>query len=334
MSDSDQTPNVRRTATDPRQHVRMTNTFFTDPARFAQIADPVRRMAMLAMHGAGIGICDETGSDGHLLPETVLQRTGLPPEFAKEMISEGSWHQADHDCVRCPQPRAPHVYLHDYLRHNRTAEEIRRTTERRAANGAAGGRSRWAGHVKPEPTPKRPPGRPRKNQPEIQGDGQPGSGIGHPAEAAARARKERTSKTEPQTFEPVVYELCEELAAIVRNNGFSVGKVGVSWWKACEQLLRIGPPNAKEPVTPEQIRKAMRWANNDGFWWQNVRSMLTLREKYEQLRAAAGDPNRPKRGALAVAGRRGRVAPPAAVAVPGMNALYGRQTTNMAGGNG
>jgi hypothetical protein len=335
MNDLDLTLSSRRTATDRRQHVRLTNTFFTDPARFAQIADPIRRMAMLAMHGASIGICDELGSDGHLLPESALQRTGLPPEFAKEMIAEGCWHQADHDCVRCPQPRAGHVYLHDYLKHNRTAEEIRRTAERRAANGASGGRSRWAGHTKPEPAPKGRRGRPRKNQPEIQiqPDGQAALVIEHPAELATRARKERADKAEAKVFEPIVLELCEELAAIVRDNGFSVGKLGPSWWKPCEQLLRIGPPNAKASVTPDQIRKAMRWANRDAFWWQQVRSMQTLRERYEQLRAAAGDPNRAKRGAAAVPGRR-NAGPPPAVTVPGMSALYGRQMPARSGGDG
>jgi hypothetical protein len=114
-------------------------------------------------------------------------------------------------------------------------------------------------------------------------------------EFAAGAFTVDDRRTEPVVFEPIVLELCEELAVMVRANGFSVGKLGPAWWTPCEQLLRIGPPNAGKPVTPEQIRKAIVWANNDGFWRENIRSMKQLREKYEQLRSASLNPDRQPR---------------------------------------
>jgi hypothetical protein len=128
-----------------------------------------------------------------------------------------------------------------------------------------------------------------------------------------------------------VFELCEELAKMVRANGFSVGKLGPAWWTPCEQLLRIGPPNAGQGVTPEQIRKAMRWANTDGFWWEQIRSMKNLREKYEQLRSAAGNPNRPKRGLSGVNQQR-RSTAPAALPTTGMAAMLARQMGTAQGG--
>jgi hypothetical protein len=97
-------------------------------------------------------------------------------------------------------------------------------------------------------------------------------------------------------FEPTVLELCEELATMVRANGFSVGELGPAWWTPCEQLLRIGPPNAGQGVIPDQIRKAIRWVSEDAFWRGQIRSMKNLREKYELLRATAGSSRRPKRG--------------------------------------
>jgi hypothetical protein len=301
MSDVDPTLG-RRTATDRRPHIRLTNCFFTETGKLSHIADPVERMTTLALLAASFGMCDEQGTDGHIEAEAVLAKTGLPPQYAKTLMTDGAWHQADHDCRRCPQPRQGHVYVHDFLLHNRTSGEKQRTSQRRRAAGLDGLNARWGGHEKLAPAP--PPM--------------------HPAEAAGRRRPGRPRRTEPVVFEPIVLELCEELAVMVRANGFSVGKLGPAWWTPCEQLLRIGPPNAGKPVTPEQIRKAIVWANNDGFWWENIRSMKQLREKYEQLRSASLNPNRPKRGVTA--GRRLAGGPaPAAVAVTGMGAILARQ---------
>lgn len=340
----------RRTATDRRQHVQITVDFFTDDNKFDHVTDPLQRAAALTVHGASIGMAKKQGSDGHVRPEQVLAKTRLAdfPEIAKILIADGVWHQADHGCPRCPQPHADHVYVHDYLEHNRTAAQERRTTERRRANGAKGLSSRWGERERPVEGPRRPPGRPRKHPLPTPGtetiemadsDGVvlvpvPRTAtepiLQHPAELAARNRRgARPARTEPKTFDPIVLELCEELAALVERNGFSVGKIGPAWWVPCEQLLRIGPPNAKQAVTPQQIRDAMNWMNNDAFWWENVRCMKQLRERYEQLRSAAKNPNRPKRGQLGVRPSGRSSQPPAAVGVSGVNALYAADNAHM-----
>lgn len=340
----------RRTATDPRRHARYTIGFFTDDNKFGDVTDPLQRAAALTVHAASIGITIERGNDGHVRAEEVLERTGLAehPEIAKILIAHDVWHQADHGCLRCPQPRDEHVYVHDTLEHNRSAAQHADTTTVRAQAGAKGGATRWAGHTpKPRTTGGRP-GRPRKNpvampaetpadspRPDgqltlpVPGNTEMGDDV-HPAEARARAESERAArsrnsrdKAEAKVYEPIVHELCAELAAIVEANGFSVGSIGPAWLQPCEQLLRIGPPNAKKACTPEQIRKAMQWANEDSFWWKNVRSMAQLREQYERLRAEAQDPNRAKRGAAGAVQRHGRIiGAPAAVSVPNMNDLY------------
>lgn len=327
MRDVDPTTG-RRTATDRRAHVRMTAGFFTAPGKLDHVIDPVERQATLALHAASIGMCYDQGTDGHIVPEAVLGETGLPPQFAKTLMTDGLWHQAGHGCPRCPQPRLEHVYVHDYLLHNRTAEQEQRTIESRRRAGERGLSARWEGHEKPQRS-NRGPGRPRKNplpQP-------PAEPVMHPAEAKARrGRPKKATATEPVTYEPIVLELCQELAEMVTRNGFSIGKIGPAWWKPCEQLLRIGPPNANAGVSPEQVRKAIRWANEDAFWWENIRSMQQLREKYEQLRSAAKNPRRPKRGQAGVIARRGATVPPAAVAVSGMAGMLARQMGAAQGG--
>jgi hypothetical protein len=309
----------RRTATDRRKHVRHTTEFFTQPGKLAHIVDPVERMAAKGLLAASIGMSRELGSDGHIDPEAVLAATGLPPEFGKALITGGAWHQPDHGCRRCPQPREGRVYIHDILEHQRTAEQERRTSELRSGAGSRGGNTRWANHSRPEPAPRRAPGRPRKN---------PLSA----AETAAAAAAPKKRAKQPAVYEPIVLELCEELAEMVRGNGFSVGKVGPAWWKPCEQLLRIGPPNAEQGVTAQNIRDAIRWANNDGFWYEQIRSMQQLREKYEQLRAAAKNPNRPKRGALGAVPRGRASQAPAAIAVTGMAGILAKQMGSAQGG--
>lgn len=328
MRDIDPTTG-RPTATDKRDHFRMAVGTFTDATKFADIADPIERAATLALYAASIDHCREAGTDGHFDPTELCARLGLPPEFGKNVIVAGGWHQTDHSCTRCPQPRMDRVYLHDYLEHNRSAAQEQRIIEKRRKGGAAGAARKWENHT-PKAKEKRPPGRPRKHPKpemipaelplELPVAGQPM----HPAEARARAeatgRRPGRPRTVPTTeFEPIVLELCEELKKIVQDNGFSVGKLGPAWWKPCEQLLRIGPPNAKKAVTADQIRTAMQWMNTDGFWWQNVRSMQQLRDKYEQLRAAAKDPHRTKRGQAGAVRTLRQMPPPS---LPKNNALF------------
>jgi hypothetical protein len=334
MSDLDPTLG-RRTATDRRQHARYTTGFFTDDNKFGHVTDPLQRAAALTLHAASIGMTIEQGADGHVQPDEVLAATGLTehPDIAKILIADGVWHEDDHGCARCPQPRRGHVYVHDTLEHNRTAAQEAKTAAARRANGAKGLNSRWAGHT-PVVKEKRPVGRPRKNPLPAAAAAAPvsaaaGPGLAsvliHPAQARAEAeaaKKRGRPAAETRTYDPIVHELCQELAEVVERNGFSVGKLGPAWWKPCEQLLRIGPPNAKEGLTPDQIRAAIAWANNDAFWWEHIRSMNNLREKYEQLRAAAKNQHRTKRGAAGAVTRRLPSTAPAAVAVPGLNALF------------
>lgn len=82
-------------------------------------------------------------------------------------------------------------------------------------------------------------------------------------------------------FTDEVKELCSSLAEMVRANGHTVGTVGVTWWRACERLIRI------DGYTAEQIEWVARWATSNEFWSANIRSMSKLREKFSELKARA-----------------------------------------------
>jgi hypothetical protein len=319
----------RRTATDRRQHVRMTNDFFTTAGKLESVADPVERMAAKGLLGASIGMCDELGTDGHIQVEAVLEATGLPPQYAKVLMTCDAWHQADHGCRRCPQPRQGHVYVHDFLLHNRTAEQKQRTSERRRQAGQTGLDTRWDGHQKALPT-GRPPGRPRK-QPALSAAPvvvqQPGVALvpfvqegevvlEHPAEIRAReaGRRGRPRRTEPKVFAPIVDELCKLLADEIASNDPNGLRPNVTdtWRNQCRLMIE------KDGREPDKIRKAILWCQRDSFWHSNIKSMPTLREKYATLSARAHEEKLRKLGRSP--GR--RTTEPAAVAVPGMNELY------------
>lgn len=318
----------RRTATDRRPHVRITNIFFTRAGKLSHIADPVERMATLALLAASIGMCDDLGTDGHIRVEVVLEATGLPPEYAKTLMTDDVWHQADHGCRRCPQPRQGHVYVHDFLLHNRTAEQKQRTSARRRAAGQAGLDTRWDGHEKP-PAAKRPPGRPRKTPLALPAApaAEPGQALQvalipvvegevvleHPAEVRARARRGRPRRTEPRVFDPIVEELCRLLADQIAGNDPNGVRPNITdtWRNQCRLMIE------KDEREPENIRRAILWCQADAFWHSNIKSMPTLREKYATLQQRAKEQRNRQLGR---SGR--RTTTPAAVSVPDMNSLY------------
>lgn len=84
-----------------------------------------------------------------------------------------------------------------------------------------------------------------------------------------------------EEFADEVKDLCSTLADLVKANGHPVGTVGVTWWRACERLIRI------DGYTVEQIDWVMRWATANEFWSSNIRSMSKLREKFSELKARA-----------------------------------------------
>lgn len=334
----------RRTATDKRQHVRMTNNFFTDPGKLAHVADPIERMLAKSLLAASIGLCDSQGTDGHIMPETVLAATGLPAEYGKLLIVDNSWHQAGHGCRRCPQPRLGHIYVHDFLLHNRSAEQKHRTSERRRQAGQAGLEARWDGHERRQPT-GRGPGRPRKvtlelpaapvgTQLELSGiptvDGE--IVVEHPAETRARAaRRGRPARTGQRQFDPVIEELCNLLADEIAGNDPDGVRPNVTdtWRNQCRLMIE------KDNREPEKIRKAILWCQKHSFWHSNIKSMSKLREKYATLSSRALEERKQlekerSRQLAVTAGRRATA--PAAVAVSGMSGLVARQMGAARGG--
>jgi hypothetical protein len=86
----------------------------------------------------------------------------------------------------------------------------------------------------------------------------------------------------PEPLRPDVEEACTLLADLIEANGSKRPRITQAWRDAARRAIDI------DGRTPEQLCNAIRWCQADDFWRGNVLSMPKLREKYDQLRLAAG----------------------------------------------
>ena len=170
-------------------------------------------------------------------------------------------------------------YLHGYEDMQETKAEIEQRRRKNRGNGRKGGRPPKA--KKPTGLPT---GLPNKNP------------TANPNETQTKAETETETETEvtplssdvasddhdggnpAPEFSEDVHQLCDHLANHIRHNGNKVGKVGVTWWKAMDRLLRI------DGYTPAQVRQVIDWSQQDEFWQGNILSAPKLREKFDQLK--------------------------------------------------
>jgi hypothetical protein len=75
--------------------------------------------------------------------------------------------------------------------------------------------------------------------------------------------------------------LCNLLADLMVANGCKRPTIGQRWLVEMDRLMRI------DGRTPEQVERAIRWAQADPFWAANILSPAALRRQYERLRLQA-----------------------------------------------
>lgn len=293
MSDIDPSTG-RRTATDKREHFRMTVDAFTRPGKFTEITDPVERMALKGLHASCVAEARLAGTDGHVDLGAICEREGLPRDFGKTLILLGLCHQADHGCVRCPQPAIGCEYVHDYLDHNRSAAQEQRTRERRRVGGENAARQRWDGHTRPA-AEKRPPGRPRKD-PAPQGPAadllelaarleDPAAAM-HPAEARARAESGKRRPGRPKVareFAEWVVKAAHLLADLIARNDVN-GKrpnVTATWMNTIRLMHEVDHREI------EKIQKAIEWSQTHHFYSTIILSPANLRKHFNAMHKRA-----------------------------------------------
>lgn len=93
--------------------------------------------------------------------------------------------------------------------------------------------------------------------------------------AGSREHVASSMVVEPQRSD--VDDLCEHLADRIEANGAKRPPVTDRWRQACRLMLDT------DHRTPDQVRAAIDWCQDDEFWRANILSMPKLREKYDQL---------------------------------------------------
>lgn len=122
--------------TDKRAYFKVDVGYFTNP-KIANLS--IERPPAVILHLASVGYSAQHLTDG-IVPELLLLRlTGTTTDDADVLVEADVWHRDGHGCDRCAQPGRGHVAVHDYLEHQRSADDVKRLS----AAGAKGAAGRW-----------------------------------------------------------------------------------------------------------------------------------------------------------------------------------------------
>ena len=226
---------------------------YLDNPKVGPLLEDDRPYAVI-LHAASILYSAQHLTDGVVRVRTLLRKTGASSDDVEALYAAGLWVDLGDGTAR----------IHDYLEHNRSAEQAQKATDK--ARLAA--QAKHAPKHAPEDAPKHAP--------------EPASSM--PIEREKEREKELPTSgadaPDGETYSEDVTRLCDTLAQLVQDNGHKA-KAGKAWHQACDRLIRI------DGYTPEQIEWIARWATADEFWSANIRSMPTLRDKFSTLKARA-----------------------------------------------
>ena len=233
---------------DPRQFVRIA-VDLPFGTKVNRLVDPVVGVAaqVIAVCFAAQGF-----TDGHV-PVNAVRRSGIPDAVIKDMVAEGFWHDEHSDlsaCSRCQVPKPNSIYVHDYLRHQRSAQQARDLTEKRRAAGQASANKRWAPH--------------REQQ----------------QEERAVVTKAAKAKGEESPVRPEVEMLCNGLANFIARND-SKGRrptPGKAWYDDMRKMLDI------DGFTVDELKDVISWTQQHPKWSNWVKSPHKLREQLKSDR--------------------------------------------------
>ena len=121
-----------------------------------------------------------------------------------------------------------------------------------------------------------------------------GGGLGSPPQKPQEEAPVENSRSAPASDKTIapseegradVQALCEQLAARVTNNGYTVSDpLAASWQTPIRQLLdRDRDPKTGAHWTSEQVAHVIDHATSDPFWMLNVRSPAKLRKHFERF---------------------------------------------------
>lgn len=123
---------------DPRMYFRL-HDGYTDSPKIVKVGGDAGWLDICA-----IGYCARNLTDG-LIPKGMIGRISDRSNalaLARALLAVGRWHEEGHECPRCPQPGPDDYVVHDYLQHQRSAQDVSDLRKKRAEAGARGGRAK------------------------------------------------------------------------------------------------------------------------------------------------------------------------------------------------
>lgn len=132
--------------------VKLDDGFLTHPKVLAAGKDG------RALIVSGLCYCAQGLTDGLIVDGALPMVAGAADVKARptagRLVELGIWHREGHTCSSCPPCPAGHYLVHDYLSYQPAAEEEKRKrrelSEKRAAAGRKGARSRWGSDSNPD----------------------------------------------------------------------------------------------------------------------------------------------------------------------------------------
>lgn len=97
------------------------------------------------LHVCAMAYASRNLTDG-FFPQGMVPRLSdrkQPLKLARLLLANDLWHGPGHDCKRCPQPSPGDYVIHDYLVHQRSAEEAHEARTAMGKGGSLGNHKRW-----------------------------------------------------------------------------------------------------------------------------------------------------------------------------------------------
>lgn len=271
---------MNRAPADYREFIRVAVDLPANP-KLAMIDNPAAGWAYVV----SLCYCGQHLTDGSFPKGPLLRLAGVKPAVAKALIEADLWHETGHSCDRCPQPMRGMAVVHDYLVHQRSADEARALRDARREAGRKGAAHRWSSNG--DGNSHRKSDGKRYSNSHGNGVAEPSQTDGKPmAEVEVEEEKEqkKTSSSSSATAEPPrddVDQLCARLRDRMIGNGFKAPAVTVAWRRDARLLLDSdGRDHA-------QALRLIDWCQADPFWHPNIRSMAKFRAQYDTLLARA-----------------------------------------------
>lgn len=275
---------ARSTPADYREFIRVSVDLPLNP-KLATIDEPAAGWAYVV----SLCYCGQNLTDGSFPMKVLLRLAGVDDMIAGRLFDAGLWHLPGHSCTRCPEPFPGMAVVHDYLVHQRSADEAHALRDARREAGRRGAATRWSASEDGKSNGKSHSKRYGKSDGKTmapgvadawQSDDNPMAEV--EVEEEKKTTSSSTSATPPRQD---VETLCAHFADLVEANTERRPTVTQRWRDAARLLLDNDLSREADPLALA-IRLA-DWTAKDEFWRANVLSIPKFREKFAQLRLKA-----------------------------------------------